>query len=40
VILEQGHENASSEGRIDRGELRELQKRMLRHLEDLLLEDG
>jgi hypothetical protein len=40
VILEQGHEKASSEGRIDRGELRELQKRMLRHLEDLFLEDG
>ena len=36
VILEQGPENAgSSNGRIDKGELRELQKRMLETLEDL-----
>lgn len=36
VILEQGPENpGSSKGRIDKGELRELQKRMLQTLEDL-----
>lgn len=40
VILEQGPEKATTKGRIDRGELRELQRRMLQHLEDLFVEDG
>ena len=36
VILEEGKEKAGAiRGRLDRGELRELQKRMLQHLEDL-----
>ncbi|KEF59770.1 uncharacterized protein A1O9_04618 [Exophiala aquamarina CBS 119918] len=36
VVLEQGPQKAgSSKGRIDKGELRELQKRMLQTLEDL-----
>lgn len=40
VILEEGREKATMKGRIDRGELRELQRKMLQHLEDLFLEDG
>lgn len=40
VILEHGSEKATTKGRIDRGELRELQRRMLQHLEDLFIEDG
>lgn len=40
VILEQGKEKTRSTGRIDRGELRELQKRMMQHLQDLFSEDG
>lgn len=39
VILEQGLEKATTKGRIDRGELRELQRRMLQHLEDLFVGD-
>ena len=36
VILEQGPEKAgAAKGRVDKGELRELQKRMLQTLEDL-----
>jgi len=39
VILEIGKEKAGAmSGRIDKGELRELQKRMLQHLEDLFLD--
>jgi hypothetical protein len=39
VILEKGPEKSTTKGRIDRGELRELQRRMLQHLEDLFVED-
>lgn len=39
VIFENDREQGGN-ARIDRGELRELQKRMLQHLQDLFLEDG
>jgi len=39
VLLEEGPEDASAaQGRIDKGELRELQKRMLQTLEDLFMD--
>lgn len=40
VILDEKRENGLSiKGRLDRGELRELQKRMLQYLEDLLMDE-
>lgn len=38
VILEEGKVKLGSRGRLDKGELRELQKRMLQTLEDLFME--
>lgn len=40
VILEEGVEMPNKAGRIDRGELRVLQRRVLQHLEDLFLDDS
>ena len=38
VILEEGTKKTEAEGRLHKAELRELQKRMLEHLEDLIQE--
>ena len=40
VILEEGAELPNKIGRIDRGELRGLQRRILQHLEDLFIDDS
>lgn len=39
VLSDGAKDGASSKGKLDKGELRELQKRMLQHLEDLVSDD-